>query len=90
MRWMVIVCSLALLALVPGGGLLHAASAQDEAPDQDWAAPPPGDYPDDPYADEEPGQYDPDGLAPEDLPVDDPAFDETPPAWDDEVPLKEE
>jgi hypothetical protein len=89
MRWLVIVRSLVLLALVPGGGLLQVAWAQDETPHQDWEAAP-GDYPDDPYADEEPGQYDPDGLAPEDLPVDDPAFDDAPPDWEDEVPLKEE
>jgi len=89
MRWFVMVCSLALLALVPGGGLLHVASAQDQSPDQDWEAPP-GDYPDDTYPDEDPGQYDPDGLAPEDLPLDDPAFDDAPPDWQDEVPLKEE
>jgi len=89
MRLLVMVCSFVLLVSAPGTGLLNVASAQDEAPDQGWEAPP-GDYPDDTYPDEDPGQYDPDGLAPEDLPVDDGTFDDVPPDWQDEVPMQEE
>jgi hypothetical protein len=89
MRLFVIMCSFVVLSLFPGAGLLHVASAQEEAPDPEWEAFP-GDYPDDPALDEDLGQYDPDDLAPEDLPLDEGAFDEAPSEWDDEVPMQGE